>query len=309
METVLQINNLTKKYNNNYALKDVSLTLNKGDIYGLIGKNGAGKTTLIKLITQLIHPSTGTIQLFGSQNQKELTQALKFTGSVIETPAAYDHLSAADNLNYYCQLRGIVHPKQCIKESLELVNLSDTQNKKFKDFSLGMKQKLGIAIAILSKPDLLILDEPINGLDPLAIVEFRRLVKKLQEEQGMTIIISSHILSELYQVANRFGILDQGQLIREISKQEFEHLSQDFIVLETPNIEKASHIIQNEMNLKIKVIHQNLLHIFGQSHQVSQIIQYLVKNNIEINGIYYSKQNLETYFTDLINIPKEVPHD
>lgn len=305
MENVLEVRNVTKKFGHQIALQDVNMTIQAGDIYGLIGKNGAGKTTLLKVITQLIEQTQGTVSLFGSSGHQCLTKALRRTGSVIETPVAYDQLTARENLMYYCKLRGIVNAKKVIEETLEMVNLSDTGRKKFKNFSLGMKQKLGIAIAILTRPDLLILDEPINGLDPLAIVEFRQLIKRLNQEQGMTIIISSHILEELYQVATRFGIINQGILVKEISKKDFEYLSQDFIVLESPQIHQASQFIQEGLGLAIKVVDQTTLHIFAQPDQVNQIVIALIGQHIPITGIHYSRQNLESYFTDLVQQTEE----
>ncbi|EOH97489.1 ABC transporter ATP-binding protein [Enterococcus pallens] len=300
METILTVQQLNKKYKQQYALKDVSLHIRKGEIYGLIGRNGAGKTTLLKAITRLIAPTNGQIALFGSSTDKEWTNSLKRTGAVIETPSAYDQLTAEQNLAYYCKLRGIVQSKQVIKETLELVDLTDTGRKKYKNFSLGMKQKLGIAIAILTRPDFLILDEPINGLDPIAIVEFRRLIKRLNEERGMTIIISSHILTELYHVATRFGIINDGQLVKEISKTEFDQMNDEFIVLQTKQIQQASQFLQDSLHYVLKVVDKNTMHIFGESNQVNHIIQALVEERIVIDGIYHSKQNLEDYFTELV---------
>lgn len=209
MEDILVIQNLSKHYGDQVALDSLSLKLKKGEIYGLIGQNGAGKSTLIKLITQIIAPSQGTVSILGSRTPKEWTTVLQHVGSVIETPVAHQHLSAYDNLRFYCLDRGIKKPDNLIKETLDYVGLSQTGAKKFRDFSLGMKQRLGIAIAILSRPDLLILDEPINGLDPVGIQEFREMVLRLNRELGMTLIISSHILSELYLVASRFGFIHQ----------------------------------------------------------------------------------------------------
>ena len=172
MEDILVIQNLSKHYGDQAALDSLSLKLKKGEIYGLIGQNGAGKSTLIKLITQIIAPSQGTVSILGSRTPKEWTTALHHVGSVIETPVAHQHLSAYDNLRFYCLDRGIKKPDNLIKETLDYVGLSQTGAKKFRDFSLGMKQRLGIAIAILSRPDLLILDEPINGLDPVGIQDY-----------------------------------------------------------------------------------------------------------------------------------------
>ena len=284
MENVLVLQQVSKKFGRQYALTDVSLTIKKGDIYGLIGKNGAGKTTLIKVITQLLEASSGNVSLFGSQTYQEWTQSLKRVGSVIETPVAHNHLTAYENLNYYCKLRHIPHADKVIRETLEYVDLTDTGKKKFRDFSLGMKQRLGLAIALLTRPDLMILDEPINGLDPVGIKEFRQLVQRLNEELGMTFIISSHILSELYLVGTRFGIIEEGRLIREISKAEFEEQSEDYIVLKTSQLVNASDEI----------------HIFTHSHEISKIVKELAAADIPVQEIYYARQNLENFFTDLV---------
>lgn len=301
METVLEIKNLNKKYKKQYALKDVSLTIQKGEIYGLIGRNGAGKTTLLKSIVKLIAPSSGQIALFGSSSEKNFVKALRRTGSVIEIPVAYDQLSSWENLAYYCKLRGITDVRATIQETLDIVELDPKDKKKFKNYSLGMKQKLGIAIAILSRPDFLILDEPINGLDPLSIVEFRKLLKRLQQEHGMTIIISSHILSELYHVATRFGIIHHGELVKEISKNEFETMSQEYIVLQTSQMENASRVLRETNHYQIKIIAKDCMHIFDESHQINQIIILLVQQQVPIDGIYYKKQDLENYFTSLVH--------
>lgn len=301
MENVLVLQQVSKKFGRQDALSDVSLTIKKGDIYGLIGKNGAGKTTLIKIITQLMHPSSGTVSLFGSSNQSEWTQALKRVGSVIETPVAHNHMTAYENLSYYCKLRHIPNADKAIQETLNYVGLTDTGNKKFRNFSLGMKQRLGIAIALLSKPDLMILDEPINGLDPVGIKEFRQLVLRLNEELGITFIISSHILSELYLVATKFGIIEQGRLIREITKAEFEEQSEDYIVLKTDHLEEASQLLQDKLGYRIKVVNaDNEIHVFGQAHDIKVIVKSLADNDLDIDEIYYARQDLENFFTDLV---------
>ncbi|QLB50723.1 ABC transporter ATP-binding protein [Streptococcus sanguinis] len=302
MENVLVLQQVSKKFGRQYALTDVSLTIKKGDIYGLIGKNGAGKTTLIKVITQLLEASNGNVSLFGSQNYQEWTQSLKRVGSVIETPVAHNHLTAYENLNYYCKLRHIPHADKVIRETLEYVDLTDTGKKKFRDFSLGMKQRLGLAIALLTRPDLMILDEPINGLDPVGIKEFRQLVQRLNEELGMTFIISSHILSELYLVGTQFGIIEEGRLIREISKAEFEEQSEDYIVLKTSQLEEASRLLQDQLGYCIKVVNaQNEIHVFTHSHNINHIVKELATADLVIQEIYYARQNLENFFTDLLD--------
>ena len=308
MKTVLDIHGLSKNFDKQASLQDLHLTIRDGDIYGLIGKNGAWKTTLIKIITQLLFADKGTVSLFSSQSENEWTKALSRVGSVIESPVAHNHLTAYQNLKYYCMIRHIPNTDQVIRETLDYVGLSDTGKKVFRDFSLGMKQRLGIAIALLSKPDFIILDEPINGLDPIGIKEFRLMIQRLNQEKGITILISSHILSELYLVANRFGILDQGKIIREISKAEFETLSEDYIVLKTSDKERACQVLKEQIQLQFKVVNpENEIHIFGQEQDVKQILKQLTLADVAIDEIYFARQNLEEYFTQLVE--EEKNHD
>lgn len=302
MQTVLEVKKVTKQYGQQYALDHVSLSIQKGDIYGLIGKNGAGKTTLLKTISRLIHANSGTVSVFGSQNSKEWNEALRKIGTVIETPVAHAHMSAYENLRYYCTDRGIPNADKVIKETLQYVGLTDTGKKKFRNFSLGMKQRLGIAIAILGRPDLLILDEPINGLDPVGIQEFREMVKRLNQELGITIIISSHILSELYLVATRFGFINQGHFIKELSKEEFDRESGDYIILKTDNIKQAAHLVQDKLGYQLRPTNkEDELHISGKVQEIRKIAKELVLADIPIGEIYYAHKDLEKYFTDLIN--------
>lgn len=305
MEKIIETRSLSKKYQTQYALKDVAVTIYKGDVYGLIGKNGAGKSTLLKIITRLTIPTKGSVILFESKSNTQWEHNLNRTGTVIEGPAAYDTLSAKQNLEYYCRLRGIANHKVVINETLKLVGLEETGNKKYKNFSLGMKQKLGIAIAILARPDLLILDEPLNGLDPIAITDFRKMVEKLNKQSGMTIVISSHILSELYQVATRYGILDNGELIKEISKEEFDEMSEEYIILHTGQVSEASRVLKEKTSYPFKVVSENQINIFGKHHQIREINKLLIIHHIEFEEIHYFKQDLENYFTTLISNNKE----
>ena len=301
MEDILVIQNLSKHYGDQVALDSLSLKLKKGEIYGLIGQNGAGKSTLIKLITQIIAPSQGTVSILGSRTPKEWTTALQHVGSVIETPVAHQHLSAYDNLRFYCLDRGIKKPDSRIKETLYYVGLSQTGTKKFRDFSLGMKQRLGIAIAILSRPDLLILDEPINGLDPVGIQDFREMVLRLNRELGMTLIISSHILSELYLVASRFSFIHQGRLIKELSKEDFDRESGDYIILQSQKTQMAKDIVQKQLGFRLKPSHQaDQLQLLGKAEDIPELAKALVLAGIPISGLYYAHKDLERYFTDLI---------
>ena len=228
-EIILETHNLTKKYKSFVALDNANIQISKGDIYGLIGRNGAGKTTLMKLITTLANKTSGDFKLFGKKDT-ELTETKRRIGCLIENPAFFPNLSAVENLKYYAIQKGIVDKKQ-IDETINLVGLTEAKKKKFKTYSLGMKQRLGIAFAILDNPDFIILDEPINGLDPIGISELRDLFKKLNEERNITILISSHILNELYQVANKFCIIEKGRVIKEITKQQLDEECSKCIVI------------------------------------------------------------------------------
>ncbi|MDR0500540.1 MAG: ATP-binding cassette domain-containing protein [Coriobacteriales bacterium] len=218
---ILRTYELTKQYRHETAVDSVNMTINRGDIYGLIGKNGAGKTTLMKLISGLASPTSGKIELFGSTN---LTEQRAKIGCLIETPALYDHMTAIQNLN---MIKTILKTtiRFDVNEVLDIVGLKDVGKKKVSKFSLGMKQRLGVALALMGSPEFLILDEPINGLDPLGIKELRELLLKLNKEFGLTILISSHILSELFKLASCYGIIANGKLVAEITQQEVENNS------------------------------------------------------------------------------------
>ncbi|MBV4416977.1 ATP-binding cassette domain-containing protein [Clostridium tyrobutyricum] len=218
MRYILRTNNLTKKFKKQIVINKVNISVKKGDIYGLVGKNGAGKTTLMKMIVGLLMPTSGKIELF---EKKNLCNSRKKIGCVIENPALYPDMSAEQNLNIQSILTDKIDKNE-IKKILELVGLKDVKNKKISKYSLGMKQRLGIGCALIGNPEFLILDEPINGLDPIGVKEIRNLILKLNNEKGITILISSHILGELYKIANVFGIINNGSLINEIQKKDLD---------------------------------------------------------------------------------------
>ncbi len=276
-EVVLKTNNLTKQYNKNVVLDNVNITIKKGDIYGLIGRNGAGKTTLMKTITTLASPTSGTFELFNTCSENdELFDNKKRVGSLIEYPAFYPNLSAYDNLKYYTIQRGIVDKNQ-INKVLELVNLTGTGKKKVKTFSLGMKQRLGIALAILNSPDFVILDEPINGLDPIGISELRDTFKKLSDN-GITLLISSHILSELYLLANEFGFLENGKLIKELSKEELDLECSKCLVIKTDDSKKVSVLLEKELNTNnYKVINNEEIRVYDYTDDSDKVSDVLSK--------------------------------
>ena len=303
-EVVLKTNNLTKQYNKNVVLDNVNITIKKGDIYGLIGRNGAGKTTLMKIITTLASPTSGTFELFNTSSENdELFDNKKRVGSLIEYPAFYPNLSAYDNLKYYTIQRGIVDKNQ-INKVLELVNLTGTGKKKVKTFSLGMKQRLGIALAILNSPDFVILDEPINGLDPIGISELRDTFKKLSDN-GITLLISSHILSELYLLANEFGFLENGKLIKELTKEKLDLECSKCLVIKTDDSKKVSVLLEKELNTNnYKVINNEEIRVYDYTDDSDKVSDVLVNNKIKIKGFYESGISLEEYFKEIIKEAK-----
>lgn len=304
MDSVLELRNVRKSFGKQVVLDDINLTIHQGDIYGLIGRNGAGKTTILKTIVSLIHQDKGEILLFGRAHGEGYMKQLTRTGSVIETPVANNELTARQNLKYYCKVKGIVN-RNAVDEALDFVGLSDTKNKKFKNFSLGMRQKLGLAIALLNQPDFLILDEPINGLDPIAIVEFRNLLIRLNQTRQITILISSHILGELYQMVTKFGILNHGKIIKELTKEEFEIQSREFIQLDVDHPQLATTVLDRLGIHQFKVVGDHEIAIYELNVSNAQIVNELVATNVQIETIIRKHTNLENYFKTMIEDGEE----
>ncbi len=298
-DIILRTNNLTKKYKDFTALNNANITINKGDIYGLIGRNGAGKTTLMKVITTLTNKTNGEFYLF-DKDDSDLTETKRRIGCLIENPAFFENLTAYQNLKYYAIQKGIVDYSQ-IDKVLDLVKLSDSKNKKFKTFSLGMKQRLGIAFAMLDNPDFVILDEPINGLDPIGISELRETLKKLNEESNITMLISSHILSELYLLANRFCFIEKGKIIKELSKEELDVECSRAIVIKTNNVKETCLILEKELNTKnYKVIDKHEVRLYDYLDNSGKVNKELAKNDIDVISIYESGISLEDYFKSIV---------
>lgn len=295
-KTILSVNNISKSFGRYKAIDNVSFNLQKGDIYGLIGSNGAGKTTIMRLITQLSPLKVGEIKLF---DQKINQQALKHVGAVIETPAAFNKLTVQENLKLVAIQRGINDTGK-ITEIIKFVGLTEKIHTKAKDLSLGQRQRLGLAIAILPEPDLLILDEPINGLDPSGIIEFRKLLKKLNQEKQITILISSHILTELYQVSTRFGFIYDGQLIKEITKEELDKANRSGLVLTVDDVSKASKIIDEKFMEKFTVIDDKNILIHSLNVDPSKLNRELVEKGISVISLTKKEKSLEDYYTNLI---------
>jgi len=301
--TVLETINLTKKYKKFVALDSANITIKKGDIYGLIGRNGAGKTTLMKVITTLTNKTSGEFKLF-DLSDSELTESKRRIGCLIENPAFFPNMSAYKNLKYYAIQKGIVDDNQ-IDEALKLVKLEEARNKKFKTFSLGMKQRLGIALAILDNPDFIILDEPINGLDPIGISDLRETFKKLNEERDITILISSHILSELYAVATKFCIIEKGKVIKELTKDELDLECSKCIVIKTDNVKKAATVLEKELKTtNYKVIDDREIRLYDYLEQSNTVNKSLIKNDVNVMSIAETGISLEDYFKEVIKEEK-----
>lgn len=297
MEYAVSTNCLTKKYKQHTAVNQINLHVKRGEIYGFIGRNGAGKTTCMKMICGLSAPTSGEISLFGRQG----TEAKEFRsriGNLIETPGLYPNMSAFENLKCKCLALGI-HKRGYIEDILSQVGLQEAGKKKVKNFSLGMKQRLGIGMALLGEPDLLVLDEPINGLDPQGIAEVRETLENLTRKKGMTIMISSHILEELHKVADTFGIIHNGELVQELSKEELERKCSDYIEIQVEKPEYVCTVLEN-MGLKnYKVTDAGIIQIYEKLDQSGRINAELAKSGCIVNSIQVTREKLENYYLEL----------
>ena len=298
MEIILETNNLEKKYKDFRALNHTNIHIEKGAIYGLIGKNGAGKTTLIRIVCGLQEPTNGSYIIYGkSNNSNDIISARKRMGAIIETPSIYGEMTARDNLIEQYKLVGMPS-LDGIDDLLKLVGLEDTGKKKAKNFSLGMKQRLGIAIALANNPDFLILDEPINGLDPQGIIEIRELILKLNKERRITILISSHYLDELSKIATHYGFLDSGSIIQEITSEELMKKMEHKIIL-TVNEPKEFVKYFEEHNISYEVMDNKTINVYGK-HNLSKLVSGLSKKNLIADEIHEQEETLENYYMNLI---------
>lgn len=297
---VMEAKGITKKYRQTLALDNVALKLEKGKIYGFIGQNGAGKTTLIRLITGLAFPSDGELSLWGKTGEKNLQEQRKRIGSLIEGPALYNNMTAYQNMEVQRIQRGIPD-RSIIDKTLKTVGLSDTGRKKVRNFSLGMKQRLGIAIALLNAPEFLILDEPINGLDPAGIKEVRNLIKSLNKEYGMTILISSHILEELYNTATDFILIDKGRIIEELSEAELNEKCKQHVEIKTMDPQKAIMVLEQKLNTEnFKVMPDNTIQLYDHLDDLETIAKVMSEQNVLVTGLTVTGDTLEDYFLNKI---------
>lgn len=305
-EYILKTKNLTKSYKGFNALNDVSVSLKAGKIYGLIGRNGAGKSTFMRLVTGLAFPTSGSIELFGNTGEKALREGRKRIGSMIEYPSLDLNMTAKDNLRLHRIMKG-VPDKNVEDEVLELVGLTNTDKKKTRNFSLGMKQRLGIAIALLSNPEFLILDEPINGLDPLGVVEIRKLLIKLCEERQITILISSHNLPEMYQTATDYIIIHEGKVRETLTLGELEERCKHHILISALKPEKLASIL--EMKLKTrnyKVMPDKSIKLYDYLDEKEKVARVLFENGIIVTNFSSQGDTLEDYFVSIVGGGKNV---
>lgn len=299
MEYILETRGLTKIYGKKRAVSDLNLRIRKGDIYGFIGRNGAGKSTTLKMISNLAKPTQGEV-LFQGRSRKEMNDLKGRIGCLIETPGIFPNMTAYENLKAKCIYMG-VKGDDYINYLLETVSLTDTGKKTTKNFSLGMKQRLGIALALVGDPDILLLDEPINGLDPQGIAEMRELIFKLNREHNITLMVSSHILEELSKVATRYGIIHNGELIKELSHDELMEQCSECILLKTPDPKLAVPVLDKMGFTKYTMTDSETVEIYEQPEAISEITSVLTNNGIIIGGISKKSESVEDYFLRLTN--------
>ena len=296
MESILETNQLGKKYGRFQAIHDLTMHIPKGAIYGLIGKNGAGKTTVMKMLTNLWKPTQGGIEIFGKALTPQSYEVLKRMGSMIEFPTFYEHLTGYENLKLHCEYMGY-YKHGSIEQALDKLALTDAADKAVKNYSLGMKERLGIARAILCRPELLILDEPTNGLDPAGMKQIRELLKTLCEEHGVTVMVSSHILSEIESIAHTIGIIHRGSLIQEISMNEIEDRNLAYIELKTTDTKKAAYILSEKLSLaNFKIMAEHTIRVYDADISPQEISKALALNDVEITALGRQSETLEDYF-------------
>ncbi len=296
MSYILQTSHLSKTIDGKQLVTDVNIHVKKGEVYGFLGPNGAGKTTVMKMLTNLWKPTSGTAWLFGKALEKTSYEVLKRMGSIIEFPTFYDHMSGKDNLQLHCEYMGYYN-KGSVEEALQMLGLSDAADKPAGSYSLGMKQRLGIARAILCKPELVILDEPTNGLDPAGMKQIRDLFRMLCTEYGMTLMISSHLLPEIESIADTVGVIHHGKMMKEISMKEIAETNTAYIELAVEDTKKAAYVLAEKMQLSnFKIVNDSGIRIYEQGVTTQKISRELMANDLEIASISQHTETLEDYF-------------
>lgn len=300
MEYIMETRNLVKSYKDKTVVDAVNIHVKKGEIYGFVGPNGAGKSTVMKMLLELIRPDSGEVYIFGEKIGSTSYECLKRIGSIIESPYFYEKITGRKNLELHCEYMGF-HNKERIDEVLQMVDLQDIEGKTVSHYSMGMKQRLAIARAIITKPEFLILDEPINALDPEGIREMRTLFRRLNQEYGITIFISSHILSEVEQIADTIGIIRNGKLLKEISMFDIRKLQTDYIELEVDDLGRTGYLLEQELGITdFKVITDTKIEIYDLKKSARELSAALVQNGIGITGIGIKQNSLEDYFFHII---------
>lgn len=296
MSNIIQTNQLTKTIDGRTLVSEINLHVKRGEIYGFLGPNGAGKTTTMKMLTNLWKPTSGNIELFGEQLNSHSYKVLKRMGSMIEFPVFYEGLSGEENLRLHCEYMGF-YQKESVEKSLKMLDLTGTGKKKVRDYSLGMKQRLGIARAILTGPELLILDEPTNGLDPAGMKQIRELFCSLAKEYGITILISSHILSEIESIADTVGVISKGQMQKEISMKEISEETLAYIEIVVPDVRKAAYVLSEILHLhNFKIIDEQRIRIYETAVSVGAVSKALMDAGVAIHSIGRQSESLEDYF-------------
>lgn len=297
---MIQTKSLTKEINGQVILDHVAIHLPVGKIYGLLGPNGAGKTTMMKLLLGLQKPSSGGMYFMNNRLSDKSTEIYTRSGSMIEEPAFYGNLTATENLEILAKMRGVTKYR-AVKTALENVHLDTAGKKKFKEFSMGMKQRLGIAAALLHEPELLILDEPINGLDPMGIKEIREMLLFLNKKYGTTILISSHILSEIEQMVDVIGFLNKGCLVEEVSLQELQDRNRDFVKVKVDNVKHACFLLEDELGISdYEVSEDEFLHIYAKQLDAGAMTNCFVQAGVTVSELSSQTFQLEEYFSQLI---------
>jgi len=299
---ILETHQLSKSFGGKAVVSDVNLSVKKGEIYGFLGQNGAGKTTIMKMITNLVRPTSGEITLFGEKLTANSAKVMAKLGSIIEYPTLYGHLSARETLQLHCNYMGFRCQPSGIQEALELVGLQNASNKPVSQFSLGMKQRLGLARAIVTKPELLLLDEPINGLDPIGIQEMRGIFKTLQQQYGMTLFISSHILGEVELIADKVAIIRNGNLVEEIEVNQLHGMSSGEIMITCNSAQLAAEILSDKLSInQCEIVDERQLKVYSSSVAEHLINRTLVYHDIDVSEISKTSYSLEQYFMERMN--------
>lgn len=296
MSYILQTDHLTKVIDGKEIVTDVSLHVKKGEIYGFLGPNGAGKTTVMKMLANLWKPTGGRIELFGETLTPQSYEVLKRIGSIIEFPIFYDHMTGYENLKMHCEYMGY-YQHGSIENALALLDLSEAAKKPVKNYSLGMKERLGIARAILCRPELLILDEPTNGLDPAGMKQIRSLLKMLCTEYRITIMVSTHILSEIEPIADTIGVIHHGRMMQEIGMEEIRQMSLAYIELTTTEPKKAAYVLSDKLGItNFKIMENGIIRIYDASFPVQELSKSLAFNDVAVTALGRKNENLENYF-------------